>query len=64
MSRYRCPLGSVQPVAMDTEQIKTDAWKSDGILVVNMADSRLTWMEQQQLKQIGDRLYGRHGNSD
>lgn len=58
MSQYRCPLGSMLPVPMDAERIKTEAWENDGILVVNMADGRLTWVEQQQLKQIGEKLYG------
>lgn len=58
MSEYRCPLGSLQPVQMDTERIKTDAWQNDGILVVRIEDSRLSWVEAKQLRQIGDKLYG------
>lgn len=53
---YRCPLGALQPVPMDTERIKADAWKDDGILVVRIEDSRLSWVEAQQLRQIGDKL--------
>lgn len=55
---YRCPLGSMQPVQMDTERIKADAWENDGILVVRVDDPRLSWVEIQQIKQIGEKLYG------
>ena len=58
MSGYRCPLGTIQPVPMDTERIKAGAWQDDGILVVRIEDSRLSWVEAQQLRQIGDKLYG------
>lgn len=55
---YRCPLGALQPVPMDTERIKADAWENDGILVVRIEDPRLNWVEVQQLKLIGEKLFG------
>lgn len=58
MTDYRCPLGTIQPVTMDTERIKAEAWQDDGILVVRIEDSRLSWVEAQQLRQIGEKLYG------
>ena len=39
----RCPLGNIQPVAMDTEEIKRAAWHDQGILVVSIRDVRLSW---------------------
>jgi len=58
MSDYRCPLGTIQPVPMDIERIKADAWENDGILVIRVNDPRLNWAEQEQVKQLGDKLYG------
>lgn len=55
----RCPLGALQPSAADKEQIKADAWKNDGILVVSMYDIRLNWADAQYIKTIGDMLYGK-----
>lgn len=55
----RCPLGSIQPVQMDTEAIKAEAWHKDGILVVSMYDIRLNWADAQYIKTIGDMLYGK-----
>lgn len=55
----RCPLGNIQPLTMDTEAIKSDAWHKDGILVVSMYDRRLNLVDAQHIKTIGDMLYGR-----
>jgi hypothetical protein len=55
----RCPLGNIQPVAMDTEEIKRAAWHDQSILVVSIHDARLHWNEAMYLKQIGDRIYGK-----
>lgn len=54
----KCPLGAIQPNTMDTEAIKRDAWRNDGILVLSRHDVRLSWTEAQELKNLGDRLYG------
>jgi len=58
---YRCPLGAIQPKQMDTEAVKNDAWHNDGFLVVHINDPKLNWMEQQIIRQIGDRLFGKKG---
>lgn len=55
---YRCPLGRMQPKKMDTDKIKKSGWQEDGILVVKVDDDRLSWPEQEFIRQIGNKLYG------
>jgi hypothetical protein len=43
----------------DPESIKREGWNADGILVVKADDERLSWPEQEQVKQIGEKLYGK-----
>ena len=42
-----------------TEEIKRDGWREQGILVVTISDSRLTWPEKEFLCRIGEKLYGK-----
>ena len=42
----------------DPEQVKRDGWREQGVLVVNLSDSRLTWPERELVKQLGQKLYG------
>lgn len=42
----------------DPEQVKRDGWKEQGVLVVNLSDSRLTWPERELVRQLGAKLYG------
>ncbi len=58
----RCALGTIQPVKIDADQIKREGWLEQGILVVSATDARLNWIEQEQIKQIGEKLYGRHAH--
>lgn len=44
----------------DPEIIKRDGWNQQGILVVSAGDSRLTWPERELVKQLGEKLYGKH----
>ncbi|WP_243041045.1 hypothetical protein [Dyella sedimenti] len=64
-SRYRCPLGRLQPEPMDVEAVKRRGWREQRLLVVSLDDARLDWMERELIRQIGERLYGareaRHG---
>lgn len=32
------------------------AWRDEGILVVSVADDRLTWPERELIRQLGERL--------
>ncbi len=63
MSGYRCPLGSVQPVPMDAEQIKRDGWQEQRILVVSLDDSRLDFVQREFVKKLGEMLYGDNSRS-
>lgn len=60
---YRCPLGRLQPEAMDLEAIKENGWREQHILVVSEQDDRLDFVEREFIRRIGERLYGegRHG---
>jgi hypothetical protein len=40
------------------DEIKRDGWVAQGILVVNAADPRLSWPEQELVRQLGTKLYG------
>ena len=54
----QCPLGKCQTPPIDTEAIKRDGWRNQGILVVAHDDTRLDWVQRETVRQIGNRLYG------
>jgi len=56
MSRYRSPLNQCNSV--DYDAVKANAFKDQGVLVVNVDDPRLPWQDRILLEQIGTRLYG------
>ena len=58
---YRCPLGRLQPNAVDADAVKRDGWREQHILVVNEADERLDFVERELVRRIGERLYGPGG---
>ena len=41
----------------DGEQLRRDGWKN-GILAVSVSDRRLTTLEREAIRAIGERLYG------
>jgi hypothetical protein len=41
----------------DGEQLRRDGWKN-GILAVSVSDRRLTSLEREAIRAIGERLYG------
>ena len=41
----------------DGEQLRRDGWKT-GILAVSVSDQRLTSLEREAIRAIGERLYG------
>lgn len=56
---YRCALARLQPdPCPDTEQIKSEGWRDQQILVISPDDARLDCVERELLRRIGDRLYG------
>ena len=56
---FRSPLTKLIPSTTDTEKIKRDGYHIDGILVAPLDDERLDWTDVQELKRIGEKLYGR-----
>lgn len=45
---------------MDTEAIKRQAFEDQGIVVAKVDDPRLSWIDKEELKRIGAKLYGRN----
>ena len=41
------------------EAVKRDGWREQGVLAVAVDDERLTWPEQELVRQLGEKLYGR-----
>lgn len=41
------------------DQVKRDGWREQGVLAVAVDDARLTWPEQELVRQLGERLYGK-----
>jgi len=44
---------------IDTEAIKRRAFENQGIVVANVDDPRLSWVDREELRRIGEKLYGR-----
>jgi hypothetical protein len=44
--------------SMDTEAIKRNAFKDQGVVVAKLDDPRLSWVDQEELRRIGRKLYG------
>lgn len=40
------------------DEVKRDGWREQGLLAVNVDDTRLTWPERELVEQLGTRLYG------
>lgn len=59
MTRPQCALGRLIPSTLDVERIKRDAWHADGWLVVHVDDERLSWDQQEYVRQIGDLINGK-----
>ena len=38
------------------ESVKRDGWLEQGLLAVSLDDQRLTWIERELVKQLGERL--------
>jgi hypothetical protein len=58
MRELRSHLGRHQPKRIDTETEKRAGWREHGILVIVVADPRLTWSERELVRQLGARPYG------
>jgi hypothetical protein len=53
-----CTLARFVPSQMDVESVKREGFNQHGILVVAVEDQRLSWIERQIVKQLGERIYG------
>jgi len=43
----------------DAEKMKRDGWYEQGVLAIGLDDHRLTWPEQELIRQLGEKLYGK-----
>jgi len=43
----------------DPEAVKRDGWRDQGLLAVSIEDHRLTWLERELVRQLGEKLYGK-----
>ena len=53
-----CTLARFVPSQIDVESVKREGFNNHGILVVAVDDQRLSWIERQIVKQLGERIYG------
>ena len=57
-------LGRHQAKPLDAEAEKRSGRREHGILVVAESDRRLTWHEQELVRQLGAKLFGRRSEGD
>ena len=62
-STLRCALGRCHTDRQDPEEIKRDGWQRQQILVVSAIDDRLNWLEREQVRQLGEKLYGKRSST-
>jgi hypothetical protein len=43
----------------NSDEVKRDGWKEQGVLAVAVDDERLTWPERELVRQLGEKLYGK-----
>ena len=55
----RSSLARIQGPTINANATKVHGWNSHGILVVAADDPRLSWVERELVKQLGEKLYGR-----
>jgi hypothetical protein len=59
MTELRSYLGRHQVRPIDPDMEKRLGWREHDILVVTEGDTRLTWPEQELIRQLGAKLYGK-----
>ena len=45
------------------DQVKQDGWREQGLLAVAVDDERLSWPEQELVRQLGEKLYGKRAEA-
>ena len=58
MRELRSHLGRHQPKRIDLEAEERTGWREHGIVVVAEQDPRLSWPEQELVRQLAAKLYG------
>ena len=53
------PLARLQGPTIAAEATKVFGWNRHGILVVSENDDRLSWVEKELIRNLGEKLYGR-----
>jgi hypothetical protein len=43
----------------NSDEVKRDGWKEQGVLAAAVDDERLTWPERELVRQLGEKLYGK-----
>ena len=54
-------LARVQGPTINADATKVHGWNSHGILVVAANDTRLSWVERDLVRRLGEKLYSSHG---
>ena len=55
----RSCISRLQGPTINAEPTKVYGWNQHGILVVAENDGRLTWVERELVRNLGEKLYGR-----
>ncbi len=55
----RSCLSRMQGPTINAEATKIYGWNRHGILVVSEDDDRLSWVERELVRNLGEKLYGR-----
>ncbi len=42
----------------EPDDIKRAGWQTQSVLVIDANDDRLTWLERELVRQLGEKLYG------
>lgn len=56
--RYWSPLGRMIPETMDVEDVKRRGWHEDRIIVIDMNNDRMDFVEREIFKAWADKRYG------
>lgn len=61
-SEYRNPLNLSNSI--DYEAMKRNGFHDQQILIVDINDDRIGWVEREVLRQVGEKIYGKLKKSD
>lgn len=46
----------------DLQRMRSRAWHQQEVLNVDLSNDRLTWVEREELRNIGNKLYGKRAS--